>query len=260
MPITCCISGKELNDTAEERVVQRMTQWLLSLGYRKEQIQVHPQYYLRRNPSRKQRDVPVDLAVFKDAQRTDDALLLIGECKPPDEITGLDQLRGYLRSSGAKIGLWFNGTDFTYLVNAPGVFDEAIGDPIPGQPSNRDYAKQFGAYLRLLREELQADQGKSFSLRQVAKRAEIAPAYLSRIERGDLAPPSDVVIAALARELKVEPDALMIKAGKLPTRIHEIILMRPTVMAPFILALENAPEEVLKKLIAKAREVRDGEW
>jgi len=260
MPLTCCISGQALNDTREERVVQRMAHWLLSLGYRKEQIQIHPQYCVRRNASRKKRDVPVDVAVFLDRRRSDESLLLIGECKPPEEIVGLDQLRGYLRASNTKMGLWFDGNHFTFVMDAPDVFGEDIGEPLRSQTSHREYANQFGSYVRLLRQELQEDQGNTFSLRQVAKRANIAPAYLSRLERGDLAPPSDVVISDLARELNVEADVLMAKAGKLPSKIQEIILLRPAMMTAVIDALEDAPDEVLKKIIARAKEIRDGDW
>lgn len=260
MSFVCCITDRPLNDTREERVVQRMARWLLSMGYRKEQIQIHPQYRVRKTPSAKRRDLPVDMAVFHDGRRDDEHLILIGECKPPDQIGGVDQLRGYLRASNTKMGLWFDGTNFSYVLEVPDVFDETIGEASPGQRSDRSYAEQFGTYVRMLRQELQTDQGNQFSLRQLAKRVQIAPAYLSRIERGDLPPPSDAVIASLATELNVSNDVLMMKAGKVPPKIHEILLMRPQVMGNLIRALEDAPDEVLQKLISRAKEVRDGDW
>ena len=51
-----------------------------------------------------------------------------------------------------------------------------------------------------MRENLRKED-KRFSLRQVAQRIGVEPAYLSKIERGDVAPPSEATTVKLAKEL-----------------------------------------------------------
>ena len=58
----------------------------------------------------------------------------------------------------------------------------------------------FGEYIRAQRERLHAND-KLYSLRQTAFRIGIEPAYLSKIERGEVAPPSEATIYRLAADL-----------------------------------------------------------
>ena len=58
----------------------------------------------------------------------------------------------------------------------------------------------FGDYIRQKRERLRRND-RRYSVRQVAQRIGVEPAYLSKIERGDFAPPSEEKIALLAQEL-----------------------------------------------------------
>ncbi|MBT7684131.1 MAG: helix-turn-helix domain-containing protein, partial [Candidatus Marinimicrobia bacterium] len=53
--------------------------------------------------------------------------------------------------------------------------------------------KTFGDHIRQVRETLRKDN-KTFSLRQVAGRINVEPAYLSKIERNVFPPPSEEVI------------------------------------------------------------------
>ena len=59
---------------------------------------------------------------------------------------------------------------------------------------------EFGDVVRRLRE-ARAETDAGFSLRQVAMRCGVTPAYLSRIERGEVAPPGEETLIKLAREL-----------------------------------------------------------
>ena len=68
--------------------------------------------------------------------------------------------------------------------------------------------QRFGRHLRQIREGLRQDD-RRYSLRQVAQRIGIEPAYLSKIERGDVAPPSEATTMKLARELGEDPDVLL---------------------------------------------------
>lgn len=115
---------------------------------------------------------------------------------------------------------------------------------------------RFGTYLRRQREELRK-RDRQFSLRQVAIRVGIEPAYLSKIERGEFAPPGEETIRGIARELQENPDVLLALAGKVSTDLKEIILKRPQLFAELLRQLKKAPDHAVLKLV---REVRDGKW
>ncbi len=114
----------------------------------------------------------------------------------------------------------------------------------------------FGKYVREVREGLRL-QDRRFSLRQVAGRIEVEPAYLSKIERGDVAPPSEATTVRLANELGEDPDVLLAMAGKVSSDLQEIIRKRPKLFADLIRELKKAPDHAIIKVV---REVRDGDW
>ena len=114
----------------------------------------------------------------------------------------------------------------------------------------------FGPYLRGRREALrQAD--RRFSVRQVAARAGIEPAYLSKIERGEVAPPSEATIRRLASELSEDADVLLAMAGKVSTDLQAIIREHPALFGQLIRELKGAPADAILRVV---REVRDGDW
>jgi transcriptional regulator with XRE-family HTH domain len=115
----------------------------------------------------------------------------------------------------------------------------------------------FGAYLRERREALLAERGGAFSLRQVAARVGVEPAYLSKVERGEVSPPSEATIRRLAAELEEDPDVLLALAGKVSGDLLEIIRRRPRLFAELIRALRDAPEHAVLRIV---REVREGDW
>lgn len=114
----------------------------------------------------------------------------------------------------------------------------------------------FGKHIRAVREGLRRED-RRFSLRQVAGRIEVEPAYLSKIERGDVAPPSEATTVRLARELGEDPDVLLAMAGKVSSDLQEIIRKRPKLFAELIRQLKEAPDEAIFKVV---RKVRDGDW
>jgi len=119
-----------------------------------------------------------------------------------------------------------------------------------------EHVSSFGEYLRAVRERLQEGEAR-FSLRQVAQRVEVEPSYLSKVERGDVAPPSEATIVRLAAELDEDPDVLLAMAGKVSTDLQEIIRRRPKLFAELLRELKKAPEHAILRLV---REVRDGDW
>jgi len=117
-------------------------------------------------------------------------------------------------------------------------------------------ALDFGTELRLRREKLLAEN-KKFSLRQVASRVGIEPAYLSKIERGEFPPPGEQTICALAQEIGCDPDVMLALAGKVSKDLQEVIRKRPKLFADLIRELKNLPDDAIVRL---ARQVRDGDW
>ena len=116
--------------------------------------------------------------------------------------------------------------------------------------------KGFGAYIRQRREILR-NEDKRFSVRQVATRIGVEPAYLSKVEREEVAPPSEATILKLAIELGEDPDVLLAMAGKVSGDLQAIIRERPKLFAEMIRQLKTAPEHAILKVV---REVRDGKW
>lgn len=116
--------------------------------------------------------------------------------------------------------------------------------------------QRFGDYIRGVRERLY-EGDKSFSLRQVAMRVGIEPAYLSKIERGVFPPPSEETIAKLAEALGEDKDMLLAMAGKLSSDLQRIILKRPKLFAALLRQLRGAPDHAILHVV---REVKDGKW
>ena len=114
----------------------------------------------------------------------------------------------------------------------------------------------FGEYIRKHREDLKSED-RRFSVRQVAQRIGVEPAYLSKIERGDVAPPSEAKIRALAEELGEDTDMLLAMAGKVSSDLQEIIRKRPQLFADLIRQLKTMPDNAILRI---ARDVRDGDW
>ncbi len=114
----------------------------------------------------------------------------------------------------------------------------------------------FGDYIRQQRETLKAED-RRFSVRQVAQRIGVEPAYLSKIERGDVAPPSEAKIRLLAAELGEDVDVLLAMAGKVSSDLLDIIRKRPQLWADLIRQLKEQPDHAILRIV---REVRDGDW
>ncbi len=114
----------------------------------------------------------------------------------------------------------------------------------------------FGQEVRQTRERLRREDPR-FSLRQVAQRIGVEPAYLSKIERGEVPPPSEATTVKLAKELGEDPDVLLAMAGKVSSELQEVIRKRPKLFADLIRELKKAPDHAILKVV---REVRDGDW
>ncbi len=114
----------------------------------------------------------------------------------------------------------------------------------------------YGTHVRKVRERRRQDD-RTYSLRQVAIRIGVEPAYLSKIERDQVAPPSEATTRRLAVELGQDPDVLLAMSGKVSTDLKDIILKRPTLFADLIRELKDMPDHAILRI---ARDVRDGDW
>lgn len=116
--------------------------------------------------------------------------------------------------------------------------------------------RTFGRFIRESRE-ARREADPRFSLRQVADRIGIQPSYLSKVERGDVAPPSEETIVRLAEELGEDPDVMLALAGKVSSDLLAAIRKRPRLFAELIRELKDMPDRAVLRLV---REVRDGDW
>jgi HTH-type transcriptional regulator, competence development regulator len=107
------------------------------------------------------------------------------------------------------------------------------------------------------RREAKRQSDPAYSLRQVAERVGIEPSYLSRIERGIEAPPSEETLVKLAAELGADPDVLLALAGKVSRDLQEVIRRRPELFGQLLREMRDMPDHAVLRLV---REVRDGEW
>ena len=110
----------------------------------------------------------------------------------------------------------------------------------------------FGFYTRNLREQRRA-VNRRYSIRQTAHRIGVEPAYLSKVERGDVSPPSEQMIRRLAADLGEDVDLLLALAGKVAQDIREIIMARPILFAELVRGLSDVPDDLLEQLVHRVR-------
>jgi HTH-type transcriptional regulator, competence development regulator len=114
----------------------------------------------------------------------------------------------------------------------------------------------FGSYIRARREALHASD-RSMSVRQVAQRIGVEPAFLSKIERDVAPPPSEAKIVALAEALGEDPDLLLAMAGKVSSDLQAIIRKRPKLIGELLRQLKEQPDHAILSIV---RQVTDGDW
>ena len=114
----------------------------------------------------------------------------------------------------------------------------------------------FGSYIREKREGLHADD-KSKSLRQVAIAIGVEPAFLSKVERDIVSPPSEGKIIALAEVLNEDPDLLLAMAGKVSSDLLAIVKARPQLIAELLRELKEQPDHAVLSVV---RNITDGDW
>ena len=110
----------------------------------------------------------------------------------------------------------------------------------------------FGAYLRKQRERL-LETDRSFTVRQVAGKLGVQPAYLSKVELGQVGPTSEATTRKLAEILGEDPDVLLAMAGKVSSDLQEAIRRRPRLFAELIRQLKDAPDPTLQQVVRETK-------
>jgi transcriptional regulator with XRE-family HTH domain len=101
-------------------------------------------------------------------------------------------------------------------------------------PTTRNAAPQ--GFIDLVQQMMEK---RSISLNQLAERAGMSPAFLSRILNRERGLPSEKTILRLAEELDLEPrERLLIEAGRVPEGL------RPALSIPVVPALLRATEKL----------------
>ena len=81
-------------------------------------------------------------------------------------------------------------------------------------------AKSFGAVLKSLR------NAKGYSIKTLAEQVEVNYTYLSKLENGHSSPSEDF-IERIATFFNYDKEELMVRAGKIPEDILEIVARNP---------------------------------
>lgn len=110
--------------------------------------------------------------------------------------------------------------------------------------------QEFGQFIRDSREKL------NITLRQLARDVEVSPTYLSQIEQGNFAPPSEEKIKLLAKHLKLDGDQLMAMADKIPSDLKPIFTENPQPVADFLRTAKGLTPEDWEKLKKTAEKLQ----
>jgi transcriptional regulator with XRE-family HTH domain len=79
--------------------------------------------------------------------------------------------------------------------------------------TERDFAREFGRHVNRVRTEVFDE-----SLRDFAKRVELSPSYIGKLENAEVAVPRRETVEQMARKLAMPADPLLLKAGYVPER------------------------------------------
>ena len=108
---------------------------------------------------------------------------------------------------------------------------------------------EFGRRLRELRKQ------KKISQRDLATQVAVDFTYLSKIEGGRLAPPSEDVIRRLAQALDADENELINLAGKIPKDLKAVLEESPQAVELLrVLSERKLPNDTYRQMLDLARE------
>lgn len=108
---------------------------------------------------------------------------------------------------------------------------------------------EFGRRLRELRKQ------RNISQRDLAAQVGIDFSYLSKIEGGRLAPPSEEVIRHIAQELAADADELINLAGKVPKDLKAVLEGSPQAVELLrVLSERKLPDDTYRQMLNLVRQ------
>jgi transcriptional regulator with XRE-family HTH domain len=105
----------------------------------------------------------------------------------------------------------------------------------------------FGQKIRKAREAFKRNNPE-YSLRKFAAAVGISPTFLSKIEKGEFAPPAADKIMKIAELLNLDADDLLALADKVDPKLNEIIREQPKEMAAFLRTASGMSADQLKSI------------
>jgi transcriptional regulator with XRE-family HTH domain len=110
--------------------------------------------------------------------------------------------------------------------------------------------ERFGAFIRREREE------REIGLREMAKKIGVSPTYLSKVERDEFTPPTEVKVRAIAQIIECDPDELLAMAGRVPSDLADIIKRHPVEMSALLRTANGLGAEDVARLAQDARKAK----
>ena len=98
---------------------------------------------------------------------------------------------------------------------------------------------------------------RGIGLREMAKKVEVSPTYLSQIERGEFKPPTEDKVRKIAEIIGHDPDELLALAGRVASDLTEIIRRRPREMADFLRAAKGLTADDIARLAREAQKAKE---
>ena len=111
--------------------------------------------------------------------------------------------------------------------------------------------EKFGAFVRRERE------ARDIGLREMAKKIDVSPTYLSKIERDEFPPPAEDKVRAIAKIIECDVDDLLARAGRVSSDISDIIKRRPVELADLLRTTKSLKAEDIVWLTKQAQKVKD---
>ena len=111
--------------------------------------------------------------------------------------------------------------------------------------------KKFGAFIRRER------KAREIGLREMAKMIGVSPTYLSKVERDEIAPPTERNVRLIAQIIGCNADELLAMANRMPSELAKIIKQHPVEMSMLLRTANGLSAQDLDRLAQKAEKAKD---
>jgi transcriptional regulator with XRE-family HTH domain len=111
--------------------------------------------------------------------------------------------------------------------------------------------ENFGAFVRRERE------AREIGLREMARMLSVSPTYLSRVERGQEAPPAEDKVKSIAKIIGCDADDLLARAGRVSSDLSDIIKNRPVGVAALLRTTQGFSATDLARLTEQAQKMKE---